>query len=181
MKKKISLIGLLLVALIISACGIKNSNNGANAPSFDDVYSSVVNAMKDVLKEESGLSDDEVLTNYFIENLTEGNGEDSMTNVVFDRMDLNPELLANGRVIGAMMNVNADEVFILEAKTTADVAAIKESLERERAAQVQVWEQYLPEQYEKVKNNVIETKGNYLLYVTFSDPDKVVKAFKAQY
>ncbi len=184
MKQKMKFIGLLLFALMLGACGSGSSDNnsGSNhAPAFDDVYTAVEDAFKEVLKEDSGMSEDEILNGYFIEDLTANDEDQSMTNVVFERMELDPDLLANGQVIGAMMNVNADEIFVLEAKTDDDVAALKESFERELEAQIQTWEQYLPDQYEKVKNNVIETNGKFLLYVTFSDPDNIVDAFQAQF
>lgn len=183
MSKRISFIGLLLLALMISACGNNSSGNGGEtnkAPAFDEVYESVENAVKETLKEESGMSDDEVLMSYFIEDLTE-DATDPMAAVLLERMALDQDKLANGKAIGAMMNVNSDEIFVLEAKSEDDVATLKESLEHELAAQTQTWEQYLPDQHEKVKNNVIETNGNFLLYVTFSNPDSVVDAFKAQF
>lgn len=184
MNKKISIIGLLLLALIISACGNNSSGNDGDTnktPTFDDVYASVEDALKETLKEDSDMAEDEVLNSYFMEDLTNPDTEESMATILLERMDLEQDKLANGKAIGALMNVNADEVFVLEAKSKDDVAALKESLERELDAQIQTWEQYLPDQYEKVKNNVIETNGNFLLYVTFSDPDRVVDAFKAQF
>ncbi len=184
MSKKISFIGLLLLALIISACGNNSSSNGGEtnkAPAFDDVYASVENAIKDSLKEDSDMAEDEVLMSYFIEDLTSEDAADSMAAVLLERMELDPEKLANGKAIGAMMNVNSDEIFVLEAKSEDDVAELEKVLERELAAQIQTWEQYLPDQHEKVKNNVIETNGKFLLYVTFSDPDRVVEAFNANF
>lgn len=184
MKKKISFIGLFLLALIISGCGSnseESSGKSNDAPTFDDVYTNVENAVKETLSEESGLSDDEVLMSYFIEDLTADDAADTMAAVLLERMALDLDILENGKAIGAMMNVNADEIFVLEAKSEEDVAALKEILERELDAQTRTWEQYLPDQHEKVKNNVIETKGNFLLYVTFSSPDEVVEAFKAAF
>lgn len=177
--KKISVIALLAFILVLGACG--NAGTSSSAPAFDDVYEAVEEAFINVLKENGDMTEDEILNNYFIEDLTVNEEDESMTNVLFEQMELDEDLLANGQVIGAMMNINSDEIFVLEAKSSEDVAALKESLERELAAQTQTWEQYLPDQYEKVKNNVIETNGNFLLYVTFSDEDKIVKAFNKQF
>lgn len=184
MRKKISFIGLLFLTLIVSACGSNSSGNSGEtnkAPTFDEVYASVENSIKETLQEEYDMSEDEVLMGYFIEDLTAEDAADSMVAILLERMELEQGKLANGKAIGAMMNVNSDEIFILEAKSEDEVAALKESLELELDAQIQTWQQYLPDQYEKVKNNVIETNGNFLLYVTFSDPESVVDAFKAQF
>jgi len=35
----------------------------------------------------------------------------------------------------------------------------------------------LPDQHEKVKNNIIEQKGLYFLYVTYGAPENIVTAF----
>lgn len=177
--KKMKFIGLLLFALILGACG-NSSNETSEAPAFDDVYTAVEEAFKESLQEDSDMSEDEILNGYFLEDLTEED-EESFANMAVEQMELDTDLLANGRVIGAMMNVNSDEIFVLEAKSEDEVDALKESLERELENQIQTWEQYLPDQHEKVKNNIIETKGNFLLYVTFSDEEKIVDAFNEQF
>lgn len=185
MKKKMSFIGLLILVMIVSACGTNNSSSGNNkpkqGPTFNEVYTAVEATLKEELQAESGLSEDEVLGNYFIEDLTATDADMAMVDVLLERMELDPDKLANGKAIGALMNVNADEIFVLEAKEEDDVADLKASLEQELAAQIQTWEQYLPEQYEKVKNNVIQTNGKFLLYVTFSDSEKIADAFNQQF
>lgn len=184
MKKKISFIGLLILVLIVSACGTNNSssdNKPKQGPAFNDVYTAVEATLKEELQAESGLSEDEVLGSYFIEDFTATDADKAMVDILLERMELDPDKLANGKAIGALMNVNADEIFVLEAKSEDDVADLKASLEQELAAQIQTWEQYLPEQYEKVKNNVIQTNGKFLLYVTFSDSKKIADAFNQQF
>lgn len=178
MKKKLSFIGLLLFALILGACG---NEEPSTTPEFKDVYTNVEDTVKEIIAEEHNISGDEGLMGYLLEDLTAEDTEGSMAHLFLERMDIKQEQLANGKTIGAMMNVNADEIFVLEANSAEEVEALKEGLERELAAQTQTWEQYLPDQYEKVKNNVIETNGNFLLYVTFSNPDKIVDAFKASF
>lgn len=96
MKKKISFIGLFLLALIISGCGSnseESSGKSNDAPTFDDVYTNVENAVKETLAEESGLSDDEVLMSYFIEDLTADDAADTMAAVLLERMALDLDIL----------------------------------------------------------------------------------------
>lgn len=184
MMKHMKWIGLFTLLLILAACGNQGESDDkttSEGPKFETVYTEIENALKETLMADGDMSEDEVLMGYFIEDLTATDDEASMVDVLLERMDLDPSKLANGKAIGNMMNVNADEIILLEAKDEADVDLLKESLENELAAQVQTWEQYLPDQYEKVKNNRIETKGKYLLYVTFSDPDKIISVFNEQF
>ncbi len=179
--KKFKLITTVFIALLlISACGAKNGQDTQDEISFDELYTSVEDAMVDILKDESDLSKEELLANYFIEDLAAS--EDNPTvEILLERMELDAGAMANGKVIMPMMNVNSDELLLLEAKTKEDVESLKTSLELELAVQTQVWEQYLPDQYEKVKNNVIKTNGNFLLYVTSSEQDQIVEAFDKQF
>lgn len=186
MKKKMSFIGLLILIMIVSACGTNHSSSGNNSnnkpqqdSTFNEVYTAVEDALKEELVAESGLSEEEVLGNYFIEDFTATDAD--MVDVLLERMELDPDKLANGKAIGALMMVNADEIFVLEAKNEEDVADLKASLEQELAAQIQTWEQYLPDQFEKVRNNVIQTNGKFLLYATFSDSQKIADAFNQQF
>ena len=177
--KKIKLITTIFIAmLLIAACGSKTDEDTGSAAdvSFDDIYASTEEAMVDILKDESGLSKEELLANYFIEDLA-ASADNPNVEILLERMELDTDNMANGKVIMPMMNVNSDELILLEAKTKEDVESLKASLELELAAQTQVWEQYLPDQYEKVKNNVIKTNGNFLLYVTSLDQDQIVEAF----
>ncbi|MCT8136712.1 DUF4358 domain-containing protein [Anaerobacillus sp. CMMVII] len=96
-----------------------------------------------------------------------------------ENQNISKEQLANGVVIAAMMNINSDLIILFEAADEKSAESLKEVLEREKEAQVQTWSQYLPDQYEKVKNNVITTDGNFLLYVTYSDPEKIVDVFNS--
>ena len=43
-----------------------------------------------------------------------------------------------------------------------------------------MWSRYLPDQYELVKANKIQTQGNYVLYVTSSQAEEIVKIFEEQ-
>lgn len=182
MKRKLLFMGLLSILLLVSACGNGQSSNDDNTqsnetPAFTEVYESVENAFIKELKKDSDLSEEEILQGYILIDLTETEGETSDADIFLEKLELDPTKLANGKVIGTMININADEIFVLEAQTEDDVADLKESLEKELAAQEQTWEQYLPDQHEKVKNNIIEIKDKFLLYATFSDSKKLSEAF----
>lgn len=63
-----------------------------------------------------------------------------------------------------LMNVIATEYFIAEVKE-GKMDAVKSALVSRQADLDQQWKQYLPEQYELVKNYKLVTNGNYILFV----------------
>lgn len=179
----------LLFALVLVLAAGCSQKNDAEKPeevnvSFDEVTTSIKEAIAKDLKEDGGV-EEEVLVDgkltYYTETDLTASTDDAGVAIWLEKMNVDQEKLANGLVIAAMMNVNADEVIVLEAKDEADVEALKASLEKELENQDQTWKQYLPEQYEKVKENIITTKGKYLLYVTYTNPEKVEEAFNSKF
>ena len=65
----------------------------------------------------------------------------------------------------------------MKAKSNEDAELLKASLQKELDAQIQTWSQYLPDQYEIVKKNVLKTKGEYVVYITYDNVDAVEKIF----
>lgn len=180
--KKLAGIVVLFMAVMMAACGTQSSDeqnkNQAQEVKFTDILSNIKDQISADLKDEGV---DDMSQTHQEADLKDTDDENSVANIWIEKMKLNPESLANGTVIAALMNVNADEIILLEAKDEKQVAELKKSLENELAAQVQTWEQYLPEQYEKVKNNKIVTKGKFLLYVTYTDPEAIEKAFNESF
>ena len=184
--RKIGVLVVIMCLVVLSGCS-SESKDGAKKEahaSFDEIIISIKEQVAEDLKadgvEEDVLVDGKLI--YHVEtDLTATEDSDPAVAIWIEKMGLNQEELANGRVIAAMMNVNADEIILLEAKDEKQVAALKESLEKELNGQVQTWEQYLPDQYEKVKNNIIKTNGKYLLYVTYTHPDNIEKVFDSSF
>ena len=75
-----------------------------------------------------------------------------------------------------LINVTATEYFIAEVKD-GKMDSVKASLEARQDALDQQWSQYLPEQYELVKNYQLVTNGNYVLFVVSEYADEAVSAF----
>ncbi|WP_375143132.1 DUF4358 domain-containing protein [Paenibacillus sp. D2_2] len=53
------------------------------------------------------------------------------------------------------MTIRSDELIVLKAVGKKNVNAFKEALEAEGENQEKLWVSYLPDQYEKVKNRII--------------------------
>lgn len=185
--RKFNVLLLAFVLVLAAGCTKKEDNNEKPEAtvSFDEITTSIKEAIAKDLKEDGGVEEevlvDGKLTYYLETDLTASESDDPAVSIWLEKMNLDQAKISNGTVIAAMMMVNSDEVILLEAKDEADVATLKASLEKELENQVQTWKQYLPDQYEKVKQNTITTKGKYLLYVTYTNRDKVEDAFNAQF
>ncbi len=182
--RKVKAVAVILFFVLVVGCTNqpKGEIEETKAASFEEIVTAIKEQVADDLKED-GVGEevlvDGKLTYYLETDLT--TPEESDSAIWIEKLGLNKEEIANGRVIAAMMNVNADEIIVLEAKEEKQVESLKAALERELNNQDQTWKQYLPDQYEKVKNNSIKTNGKYLLYVTYTDPDEIEKIFNSRF
>ncbi|MCZ2257653.1 DUF4358 domain-containing protein [Sporosarcina sp. G11-34] len=179
MKKVLSVLGVSALILLVTACGGTDKKESSAVPVadiMDAVKEQIAKDMQEDFGDDNVLVDGE-LQGYIEADFTDKDGEDPMVTMLYERMGLKGEELEEGIVLMPMMNVNSNEIFILKAKEKAHVESIKEALDKELAAQITTWEMYLPDQYEKVENNIIITKGTYLIYITYDDPSAIEKIF----
>jgi hypothetical protein len=180
MKKLMNLVVFVLVFGLVVGCSNQDSEKNEEAPkvTLEEISQKIKEQMAADMKEQGAGEDvlvDGELQGYIEVDLMDD--KDPSTPIYMEKMKLNKEELEDGIVLAAMMNVNSDEIILLKAKDEAHVKSLKEALEREKEAQIKTWEVYLPDQFEKVKNNVIKTNGNYLLYVTSGNPEKIEEVF----
>jgi hypothetical protein len=184
MKKLMSLLGFVLVLGLIAGCSNQGSGKNEVQPTItlEEMSLKIKEQIAADMKE-NGAGEDVLvegkLQSYIEVDLLDD--KDPSTSIYLDKMQLNKEEVEDGIVLAAMMNVNSDEIILLKAKDEAHVKSLKEALEREKEAQIKTWEIYLPDQFEKVKNNVIKTNGNYLLYVTYGNPDEIEAIFDSYF
>lgn len=76
-----------------------------------------------------------------------------------------------------MINVQASMYVIIKA-TEGNVDAVKEKVEAYGNAQEQIWERYLPEQYEYVMNRKIGVKGNYVYMIIAENVEQLESLIK---
>ena len=184
MKKWIFVMSLILSLAVLGACGNKEADKSGSESDKQEVALEEVNQeIKDAISEDlkaGGVEEplvDGKLMSYFEIDLM--NVEDPQRDFYLEKLGIQQDQLKAGYVIAAMMNVNADEIILLEAKDETAADSLKTALEKELAAQTQTWEQYLPEQFEKVKNNMIKQNGNKLIYITYENPEKIADIFDA--
>lgn len=172
MKKVWFVVSVIMLAMVMAACGSDlsgDSRDETEAITMDteEVMDQIESQISDDMDGETGMFQRAHLTDE----------EDPTSQMYIDTMGIERDLIASGFGYQSMMNVNSTTIIVLEAASTDDVPAVEEGLEAYLDNQVGVWEQYLPDQYEKVENNVIKTAGNYLIYITYDHPENIEAIF----
>ena len=171
MKKIISLSLIIISLFALVGCTERVNENGA--VSFNDVVENIKDVIREDLKGFGYTDEDfagEELPGYFELDLR--NEEDRAMFDIFNENDFD-----DAYVIQPMMNLSSNLIIIVKAKDSASVNNLKEGLEEVRDSQESLWSQYLPDQYEKVKNNIIKVEGDYLIYITYDDAEKIEEVF----
>jgi len=166
MKKAMPVLLLAITLTLLAACG--SSNNGDNA-SVD------IEALFEEIKETVKADGDEELTGMMDGSLLEA--DEPMIEMVAGELDISEADIEEGYILASAMNINADEIILLEAKDKEKVGQLEEKLDDYLEMQHNVWESYLPDQLAKVENTIIQSKGNYIIYITYEEPEKIEKVF----
>jgi len=174
MKKIISMILVIVTIFALTGCTTKKE---VNVP-VSEIAANVKQVMKDEMIAQ-GMPEDRFIDDQlsgFME-ITLPTEQESAFPGFLNAESFTSEDIEEAISFEQMMNVKSDLVIIVKAKDESKVANVQASLEEIKQKQEQIWSQYLPDQYEKVKNNVIKTNGNYLIYVTSDNPEAITKAF----
>ncbi|GMQ56459.1 hypothetical protein AN1V17_08520 [Vallitalea sediminicola] len=143
--------------------------------SVDDIAAAIREQIKQDMIEQ-GMSEEDFTEEGVIPGYIDGDLKSEEENPMIT-IEINKEDIEEGRLIAPMINLNSNQIIILKASEESKVSDLQAVLESVKESQVGVWEQYLPDQYEKVKNNIIKTNGKYLLYVTYDNPEKIEEIF----
>lgn len=173
MKKIIALSVVLLTLLAFVGCSSQETEVNVT---ISEIMEAVKNQMADDMKA-GGMPEDNFkdgkLPGYMEVDLT---GEESQSQI----MELfNSEDIEEGVVLQQMINIKSDLIIVVKAKDETKVEGVKESLNKVKEQQENIWSKYLPDQYEKVKNNVIKTNGNYVIYITYDNPESIEEKFES--
>lgn len=80
-------------------------------------------------------------------------------------------------VFGSMMSVKANEIILIKVKNESQLSGAKKLLEERKAQVYKTWEQYLPDQFELVKQAKISTNGKYAALIIAPYSDKINNTF----
>lgn len=80
----------------------------------------------------------------------------------------------------ALINVQANEIAMFEAKE-GKLDTVKKGVEKRLENLKELWSQYLPDQYELVKNSVTYENSNYYFFIVGQDAEKILELIKANF
>lgn len=72
----------------------------------------------------------------------------------------------------------ADELVVVTAKNTDDLAEIKGALEAHKESRIKLYQQYLPKEQKRAEDGMIFTKGLYVVLIISDQTDAVKAAFE---
>lgn len=76
-----------------------------------------------------------------------------------------------------MINVKATEIAIIKVKDVKNVENVKGSINKRVKDLERTWGQYLPDQYELVKNYILKSNGQYVVLIISEDAKKMEGTF----
>lgn len=171
MKKLVNALLFSAIVTVMIGCSGNNVKEETENKAIDitDVFTEIKNEIsEDRDGEMNGLIEVDLL---------DENADDPIAQMLIEETGLTSENISSGYMLASAINVNADAIIIVEAKNRDQVDSVKEKLQAYLDLQHNIWEFYLPDQFTKVKNTIIETKGNYVIYITYDNPEKIKKIF----
>ncbi|WP_455714958.1 DUF4358 domain-containing protein [Anaerosporobacter sp.] len=160
--KKIVVI-ILVAVLTVSLAGCKKSKEA------DVKTKELIDSIGEKIAKDVGVSSKDELDWSEVDLLSE-NGL-----AILEMMNLDPNILQEAIYYENPMNVRADRIIIAKVKEEKDVNTVKLAFDELKKAQETDWEQYLPEQYEKVKNGQVFTKDKFVFYIVYDDVASIKK------
>lgn len=94
-----------------------------------------------------------------------------------DNYGIDTSILEDYNVMMPMMIVKARECAIFKVKDVKDIPKVVDGINKRLNTLENTWKQYLPDQYELVKNKKIIQKDKYILFVIDEHADKIVQNF----
>ena len=171
--KKIKLLMMTLLITVLAVGCSKGSEQGGETSETSPKQ--IITKIQETLSKAYDMPlEDGVLSGYFLTDMT---NEEEM--LMYEGI-FNSEDIKSGYILQPMMNVKSELIIVAEAKDAESTENIKASYEKVLSDQDEMWSRYLPDQYELVKANKIQTQGNYVLYVTSEQVEEVVKVFEEQ-
>lgn len=161
MKKIISV--MLVVVIAVSLVGCKK------AKEVDVKTQDLINSIGESIAKDANVSSKEELGWNEVDLLSE-NGS-----AILEMMNLDPNLLEEAIYYENPMNVRADRIIIAKVKEEKDVNTVKLAFDELKQAQEADWEQYLPDQYQKVKEGQVIVKDKFVFYFVYEDIASIKK------
>lgn len=75
-------------------------------------------------------------------------------------------------------NMDADEIFLIRLADLSQQDTVKQAIDDRLETQLASFDGYGVDQYEKLEKSVVLVQGNYILWVSATDTEPVIRAFK---
>lgn len=153
MKKAMSLILTLVLALSLAACGGKTEETVSI--DVNTLYDSYAQYMPDMFE-----PDEDTLMNF---------------------LGISVEDCAQYKVVICAEGMRSDEVWLIEAKDAAALETLQQLAQTRIEAKLEETVTYAPDQYVVVEKAVVLTNGNYLALLISPDVDALKAGFEAAF
>ncbi|QEK12431.1 DUF4358 domain-containing protein [Crassaminicella thermophila] len=90
---------------------------------------------------------------------------------------INLEDVEEGIIRYPMINLSAEEVAVIKVKDPSKASVIKEGFEKHVQQQLKAFENYVPKNYEIVKNHILKVEGKYIFLAISEDAEKMEEIF----
>lgn len=100
-----------------------------------------------------------------------------MNENIIKNYNINPDDVEEGIMKFPMINLQADEVVIIKVKDESKVPVIEEALKSHVDFQLKAFENYVPKNYDLVKNHILKSQGKYILLTISEDAEKIEEIF----
>lgn len=161
MKKIISVILVVIIAVGLVGC--------KKAKEVDVKTQDLINSIGESIAKDANVASKEELGWNEVDLLSE-NGS-----AILEMMNLDPNLLEEAIYYENPMNVRADRIIIAKVKEEKDVNTVKLAFDELKQAQEADWKQYLPDQYQKVKEGQVIVKDKFVFYFVYDDIASIKK------
>lgn len=183
MKKIFAVLLVVMLAAGFVACGGNGGGNGSgestDPATMDKIQGGIHTVLKDYLMASSDTFTEDSFENgqlpmYDVTRLKKGDGEFES---YLQGLEIDPSAVEDFLRIQSMVIVKSDSIIVMRVN---DMEKAKEGLAKFHEGQLKIWESYLPDQYEKAKNNVTGSEGDYLYYVTSDAQEEVLAVIREQ-
>ncbi len=155
---------LTLATAGLASCSDKNDNSST---SEDNATSSSTQAQAEVTKNTTEIADKLKSDITYKDTLNE-----LSTEMITKLLDISPEQYTNGKVYVGSGGATAEEIACFEATDADNAAKIKTALEERVESQKKTFENYQPQEMDKLNSPVIIAQGNYVFMCISDDNAK---------
>ncbi len=94
---------------------------------------------------------------------------------------IDPSILESYCAMMPFFNISATEIAIFEVKDEESMDAVMQGIKKRIDKLLEMWESYLPSQYELVKNHKIQKNGNFVIMIIANDQQKLLDIFNSYF